>query len=79
MKNTKIVAEKKIELPEPICICPTCPTFIDCDKKAFCLTDKSINCIKKSRGCLCQTGCPVAVKHNFKKMYYCIKGSDAKQ
>jgi hypothetical protein len=56
------------------CLCPNCPTFVDCKAKLFCLTEKS-KCIKEKKGCLCM-GCPVHLELKLKYGYYCISGSE---
>lgn len=66
------------------CICETCPTYNECagkaNEKLFCITGKSIDCIKKIKGCECPP-CPFAhsldigMTHNT----YCFMGSENEQ
>lgn len=59
---------------DSMCLCPGCPSFVDCGKKAFCVGEKS-KCINKRKGCLC-LGCPVENKMGFKHDYYCLLGNE---
>ncbi|MBS3163530.1 DUF2769 domain-containing protein [Candidatus Woesearchaeota archaeon] len=61
------------------CICPECPSFVECRQLAFCFkkVGKS-KCIKEEKGCLCP-GCPVQAKMNFKHAYYCTRGCEEDQ
>jgi len=67
-KKTDLAADKELEAQ---CICPGCPSFINCGKTAFCLTGVS-SCIKTELGCICP-GCPVYVKKGFSRNYFCIR------
>jgi hypothetical protein len=62
------------------CICPQCPTFIECGEKlAFCMPEASKSgCIKIENGCLCP-GCPVHEEMNFNHDYYCLEGNEKTQ
>jgi hypothetical protein len=60
-----------------MCLCPACPTYVNCKELTYCLDGKS-KCIKDEKGCLCP-GCPVQNKLNFKHAYYCTKDSEKKQ
>ena len=62
---------------EKMCLCPACPSYVNCKELTFCLDGKS-KCIKVEKGCICG-GCPVHMKMNFKNFYYCIKGSEKVQ
>jgi hypothetical protein len=62
---------------EEKCLCPACPTYIDCNKKLFCLNGKS-KCITQEKGCLCG-GCPVHMELKFKHGYYCTRDTEKKQ
>ena len=62
------------EQKEVKCICPKCPSFVDCKSLAFCFKGKS-KCIKNEKGCICPS-CPVQKKFNFKHIYYCTGGSE---
>ena len=74
---------QKIKELEVDCVCPICPTYNDCAKKAgqnlFCVQGKS-NCIEKERGCMCPT-CPFAANHKIGVMRntYCIRGPEMEQ
>lgn len=59
---------------DSMCLCPGCPSFVECGKKSFCVSGKS-KCIIKKRGCLCP-GCPVENRMGFKHSYYCTDGSE---
>lgn len=63
------MAEKKGK-----CICPGCPSFVECNQLAFCFTGKS-KCIKAEKGCLCMS-CPVQIENKFKHTYYCTRGDE---
>lgn len=65
---------------ERICICPECPTYVDCDEPvAFCMLEEGTSkCITKPHGCICG-GCPVHDQMGFLFGYYCIEGSEAAQ
>lgn len=75
---------KKLQELEKDCVCPICPTYTDCAKKAgenmFCIRDKSEECINKERGCMCPT-CPFAAKYKIGVIFnfYCIRGEELKQ
>lgn len=60
-----------------MCICPQCPSYVECKDKAFCLGKKS-NCIKKEKGCICGA-CPVFSELKLKHGYYCTRDSENKQ
>ncbi len=64
----------EIKEAEKKCICPKCPTYVECKQKAFCLTDKS-KCIKQGKGCDCPE-CPVHKQMKFKGWYYCLEGKE---
>ena len=66
------MAEKKGK-----CICPACPSFVECGQLAFCFTGKS-KCVKKEKGCICM-GCPVQTENKFRHVYYCTKGDEKVQ
>ncbi len=73
-----------IESYKKSCICHTCATYNECaaqaNEKLFCVTGKSVDCIKEPKGCECPT-CPLAqsldvgVEHNT----YCLNGSEMEQ
>ncbi|NTW29159.1 MAG: DUF2769 domain-containing protein [Coriobacteriia bacterium] len=60
------------------CICPSCPTYVDCDKRlAFCVEDdEESRCIVTERGCMCGS-CPVEAEMGFMLAYYCTLGGDS--
>jgi hypothetical protein len=68
------------------CICGSCPSYLDCSKKAkgkkelgFCFeTVGKSKCIKDQKGCICGA-CPVKQQRGFKNFYFCIKGSEDQQ
>ncbi len=63
-----------------MCICENCPSFKDCGKKekGFCFNEPTKKCIKETNGCICG-GCPVSSKFGLENVYYCIRGTEAKQ
>jgi hypothetical protein len=65
---------------QEICICPSCPTYLECDEPpAFCLLKAGKSaCIKAEHGCICG-GCPVHDALEFQFGYYCTRGSEAAQ
>lgn len=74
--NSKETREKM----KPLCICSTCPTYVECvEEVAFCLAESGkSNCIKDKNGCLCG-GCPVQKQMGFEHHYYCILGPEKDQ
>lgn len=60
-----------------ICICRSCPTYINCGEKlAFCLSESGKSkCIKSEVSCVCPD-CPVQKELGFKKIYYCTRGRE---
>jgi len=66
------------------CICPICPTYNECAKKAdeliFCILGKSKDCITQDRGCMCPS-CPLGRKYGIGVRYnlYCIRDSEMEQ
>jgi len=60
-----------------MCLCPACPTYVNCKELIFCIIGKS-KCIKQEKGCLCP-GCPVQTKMDFKNISYCTRGSEKEQ
>ncbi len=73
----KIVKEKT-----DMCICPDCPTYTDCAKKAqerlFCIHGTSFVCISQEIDCLCP-GCPVAADMGLLSNFFCTRGAEAVQ
>ncbi len=76
-EKTKTVGNLK-----SMCICPDCPTYTDCAKKAderlFCWFGGSKNCISKEIDCLCPS-CPVASEMGLKHDFFCTRGSEKSQ
>ncbi|MDD1758243.1 MAG: DUF2769 domain-containing protein [Methanotrichaceae archaeon] len=61
------------------CICPNCPTYVDCDELAFCLESSSKSkCIRIEKGCLCPP-CPVESLMGFRHGHYCTRGNEKTQ
>jgi len=65
---------------EEICICPECPSYVNCrEHVAFCLSESGQSaCIQQQRGCICN-GCPVHDRLDFRYGYYCLEGSERAQ
>lgn len=65
-----------------LCICPSCPTYNLCAKKAqellFCLKGKSFLCISDEKGCTCPA-CPVTTEFGYRHRFFCTKGSETAQ
>jgi len=62
-----------------MCICPQCPSWIECGEKGgFCLSaiGKS-SCKTEQKGCIFP-GCPVTGEMGLKHDYYCTRGSEKK-
>lgn len=59
------------------CICPDCPTYLDCSEPtAFCLyLEGRSSCIATERGCICP-GCPVYASEDLQFDFYCTQGSE---
>jgi hypothetical protein len=64
------------------CICPDCPTYTDCAKKAqesfFCWIGGSFVCISKENDCLCPS-CPVTSEVGLVHNFFCTRGSGKTQ
>lgn len=72
--------EQKKQMILSMCICGSCPSWVDCGEKGgFCFVKigKS-SCIKEEKGCTCG-GCPITEKMGLTHMYYCTKGSQKEQ
>ena len=73
---------KAVENLKAMCICPDCPTYTDCAKKAderlFCWFGGSNNCISKEIDCLCPS-CPVTSEMGLKHDFFCTRGSEKSQ
>jgi len=66
-----------------LCICQTCPTYVECEQtpavKAFCHpTFGKSACITQQKGCLCGS-CRVKQKMKLKHFYFCVLGSEEQQ
>ncbi|MFP3946333.1 MAG: DUF2769 domain-containing protein [Archaeoglobaceae archaeon] len=72
--------EEKKKMVLDMCICNTCPSFVDCGEPGgFCFpTIGKSSCIKEEKGCIC-SNCPVYSKMELKNMYYCTRGSEKEQ
>jgi len=64
---------KQEEIVTQMCICPDCPSWIECGERGgFCFdTIPKSRCINEENGCICPE-CPVAKKVGFGDLYYCI-------
>ncbi|WP_245312567.1 DUF2769 domain-containing protein [Methanohalophilus levihalophilus] len=72
--------EQKEEMVLSMCICSSCPSWVECDEKGgYCLPaiGKS-NCITDESGCICG-GCPVTEELRLKNVYFCTRGSEKEQ
>jgi hypothetical protein len=59
------------------CVCPACPSYLECETdKAFCIIGKS-KCIKIEHGCICR-GCPVFKALSLSTLYFCTRGAAQK-
>lgn len=72
--------EKKKAMVLELCICSTCPSWVECGEKGgFCFhTIGKSSCIKEEKGCICG-GCPVFEKMSLANIYFCTKGSEKEQ
>ena len=74
MKDTKGALDEVAV--RDMCLCPSCPSYVDCGEKLFCWPSAvKSKCIKKEQGCLCPA-CPVGEKMGYKHVYYCTRGND---
>lgn len=73
---------KKIEELMGMCICPDCPTYNYCARKAieglFCTYGGSFHCITEEKDCLCPT-CPVASDLGLTRNFFCTRLSEEAQ
>jgi hypothetical protein len=79
MGTQEEIEEKKRRVLE-MCICPKCPSWVECGEKGgFCFPDigKS-SCITDEKGCICP-GCPVVDEMELEHDYYCTRGSEKEQ
>ncbi|WP_462272880.1 DUF2769 domain-containing protein [Methanohalophilus sp.] len=72
--------EQKKEMVMSMCICPSCPSWVECGEKGgYCLsTIGKSDCIKEESGCICG-GCPVTEELGLTNGYYCTRGSEKEQ
>lgn len=80
MEMDKAEMEKKKQMVLSMCICKTCPSWVECDEAGgFCfMSIGKSKCISEEKGCICG-GCPVYEKMGLKNLYYCLKGSEKEQ
>jgi hypothetical protein len=84
-KETQVKSEKEKTDILKLCICESCPSYVDCGgqgkakEKAFCMAfvGKSA-CITQEKGCLCGA-CPVKSKMKLRNIYFCTSGSEEQQ
>ncbi len=73
---------KKVKELMGMCICPDCPTYNDCARKAseslFCAYGGSFHCITEEKDCLCPT-CPVASDLGLTRNFFCTRLSEQTQ
>jgi len=73
---------KTISSLKSMCICPDCPTYTDCAKKAqesfYCWIGGSFVCISKENDCLCPS-CPVTSEVGLVHNFFCTRGSGKTQ
>jgi hypothetical protein len=64
------------------CICPDCPTYDDCARKAgeslFCAHGSSFICVTQEITCICRQ-CQVWKEYGQAHEYFCNRGSEAAQ
>lgn len=72
--------EKQREKILDMCICSSCPSWVECDEKGgFCFpTVAKSSCIDNEKGCIC-AACPATDEMGLKHDYYCTRGSDKEQ
>jgi hypothetical protein len=71
-----MMPKEKRDFTYNLCICPNCPSYVECGENVgYCLRGKS-GCIKDKKGCLCSQ-CPVTQRFSYKWGYYCVNGSAA--
>ncbi len=72
--------KKREEMVISMCICPECPSWVECGEKGgYCFeTIGKSGGISEEKGCIC-LGCPVANKLGLDYMYYCTRGSAKEQ
>lgn len=79
MDNSGEIEQKKQKVLD-MCICPQCPSWVECNEKGgFCfLTIGKSSYISEEKGCICP-GCPVTDDMGLAHDYYCTKGSEEEQ
>lgn len=72
--------EEKKEMVLSMCICPSCPSWVECDEDGgFCfVTIGKSECISEEKGCVCGQ-CPVTEELGLTHEFYCTRGSDEAQ
>jgi hypothetical protein len=72
--------EQKKEMVMSMCICPSCPSWVECGEKGgYCFpTIGRSDCINEESGCICG-GCPVTEEMGLTNVYYCTRGSEKEQ
>jgi hypothetical protein len=82
MKMSSEEKMKAIANLKSMCICPSCPTYTDCAKKAgenlFCTLGNSFMCISFEKGCECPK-CPVTSEMGLHYSNFCTRGSEKAQ
>jgi hypothetical protein len=59
-----------------MCVCPNCPTYVDCGELVFCLESSSKSkSIRIEKECLCPS-CPVESLMGFRHGHYCTRGNE---
>ncbi|MEK7167480.1 MAG: DUF2769 domain-containing protein [Patescibacteria group bacterium] len=54
------------------CLCPSCPSYAECQEHVgYCVLGKS-KCIVDEKGCFCG-GCPVYQRLKLKGYYFCLE------
>jgi RNase P subunit RPR2 len=85
MMMSKMSARERMKMVEEkmgMCICPDCPTYLDCAKKArerlFCIHGDSFVCISQEVDCICPS-CPVGADMGMSSNFFCTRGGEAAQ
>ncbi len=85
VRLSKIPVQERMDAvgkAKSMCICPGCPTYTDCARKAqerlFCIIGGSFICISQEKDCLCPS-CPVAADMGLTRKFFCTRGSERSQ
>lgn len=85
MMMSKMSARERMKMVEEkmgMCICPDCPTYLDCAKNArerlFCIHGESFVCISQEVDCICPS-CPVGADMGMSSNFFCTRGGEAAQ